>query len=507
MVASASAGFSSSGGSSSYELSNWSPALKSADKDYLKDRNKVVARARDLANTSGWASGALSRHLDSVIGTGFRLSSKPDYKALGLTPEWADDFAEKIETRWRLFADDPDFWIDASRQLNFSGILALAFRQYLLDGEALGVSLWLDEKPFGKYATTILMVDPDRLSNPDGKPDGDLIRGGVQLSNEMAPVSYFIRKKHPNDWQYGASTFVWECVPRETPWGRRTVIHAYEKERADQTRGKSYMAPILERLKMIDKYDHVELQAAVLNAVFAAFIESPMDPEMLGESLGVDSSEVSTYQSQRKEFHDDRHISVDGVRLPTLFPGEKVGTVNAARPAAQFGDFEKACLRNIASGLGLSYEQLSQDWSDVNYSSARAALLEVGKHQARMRKSFADQFATPIFHLWLEEAFSRGDLEIPAGAPDFYTAKAAYGSMRWIGTARGWVDPMKEVGAAQMRLDMGVSTLEDECAEQGKDWQDVLRQRAREIKVMEEHGLVAPAWAKNLGSNSQESRE
>ena len=471
----------------SQELSSWFPAIGSADSDYLWDRDTIVARTRDIVRNSGWASGATSRYLDNIIGSGWRLSSKPDYKALGQTPEWAAEWAEDVEGRWRLYAEDPDNWNDAARQDTVNGQLGLAFRHQLVDGEALAGALWDENKPFGRYATTIQIVDPDRLSNPYGRFDDPSLRAGVEINENGAPVAYHIRRAHPCDSLWRRDNWSWERVARETAWGRRQIIHAYDKERSGQTRGISKFAPILERLKMVDKYDKTELQAALINAIFAAFIESPFDHDLLEDAL--DTEKVTRYQQERAEFHNKRQISLQGARIATLYPGEKFNMQSASRPAAQFGEFEKACLRNIASGVGLSYEQLSQDWSSTNYSSARASLLEVGRTFGRSRQRFGDQFATPIFILWLEEAISRGDVTLPAGAPDFYTAKAAYCRVRWIGPGRGWVDPVKEVQAAVMRMEAGISTLEDECAEQGKDWQETMVQQKREMDARARLGL------------------
>lgn len=480
----------------SQELSTWFPYLGSADSEYIPDRDMIVSRTRDLVRNSGWASGALSRHLDNVIGSGFRLSSKPDYKALGLDDQWAKEFAEEVEGRWRIFSEDPDNWIDATRQDNFNGLLGLAYRHKLTDGEATAAILWLNNKPFGRYATTIKLIDPDRLSNPNNQFDTDLLKGGVELDRNGAPIAYHIRNGHPSDWHLGSKSYSWTRIPRETRWGRKRFIHAYDKERANQTRGIGLLTPVIERLKMIDKYDRVELQAALVNAIFAAFIESPFDHDMLDDAISAD--QLSTYQKQRADFHDKRQVRLDGVRIPTLFPGESFNFQAASRPAAQFGEFEKACLRNIAAGTGLSYEQISQDWSETNYSSARGALLEVWKTLSRNRSSFADKFATPVFILFLEEAINRGDIKLPQNGPDFYTAKAAYCKIKWIGQGRGWVDPVKEAQAAQIRMDSCLSTLEDECADQGKDWQEVLQQRKREIEEMDKLGVPRPEWADKM---------
>jgi lambda family phage portal protein len=478
----------------SQELSTWHPGLGSANSDYAWDRDTIVSRQRDLVRNSGWASGAVSKHLDNVIGASFRLSAKPDFGALGLAAEWAAEWAEGVEARWRLYAEDPDHWIDATRQQNFSGLLGLAFRHDFVDGESFGIVLWLDSKPFGRYATTVQIIDPDRVSNPNGQADSETLRSGIELDVYGAPVAYHVRLAHPGDYTAGNRAYQWERVARELPWGRRRMLHSLEKQRAGQVRGISPFAPIVERLKMLDKYDRIELQAALVNAIFAAFIESPFDHELIDEALSADK--LNSYQTARADFHEKRQVALNsGVRIPTLFPGEKLNFQAASRPASQFGEFEKACLRNIAAGLGLSYEQLSQDWSSTNYSSARAALLEVWKSFGRTRQRMAEQFATPLFVQWLEEGINRGDITLPDGAPDFYTAKAAYCRVKWIGPARGWVDPVKEVQAAQMRMDTGISTLEDECADQGKDWQEVLQQRAREIAAMDKLGLKRPAWA------------
>src|SRR5690606_32372650 len=116
------------------------------------------------------------------------------------------------------------------------------------------------------------------------------------------------------------------------------------------------------------------------------------------------SPSLGAYQETRSEYHKKNNVRLNGTVIPKLFPGETLSFQTASRPATQFADFEKACLRNIAAGVGLSYEQLSQDWSSTNYSSARAALLEVWKFLQRERTRFVEQFAMPIFMLWLEEA-------------------------------------------------------------------------------------------------------
>lgn len=74
-------------------------------------------------------------------------------------------------------------------------------------------------------------------------------------------------------------------------------------------------------------------------------------------------------------------------------------------------------------------------------------------------------------------------------APDFYANRYAYTRCKWIGPGRGWVDPVKEAQACQLRMEIGLSTLENECASQGLDWEEVVEQRVREKNKLKEMGL------------------
>lgn len=484
----------SSADNHSQELAGFHPVYTNSDSAWGPARDKTVARVNDLVRNDGWASNGLTRYLDSVIGADLRLSAKPDYRALGLDAEWATDFAKKVEAEWRSWANDIDRYCDAERFSTIGGLFALAFRHKLMDGDAIAVAHWFPNRG-GRYATTIQVVDPDRLSNPEGLSDSTSLRSGVVRDDMGAATAYWFRKRHPGDTVCdNFDAFEWKKVTRDTPWGRRKVIHFFEKHEAGQARGVSKFAPIVERLKMLTKFDKVYLKAAVLNAVLAAVITSPYDQDLVDQAISG-GTELNAYQKGRIDFHGKSPVSFDGNRIPKLFPGEEIQHLDSKRPDSAYADFEAQALRNIAGGIGVSYEQLSNDWSKTNYSSARAALLEVWRSFYKDRETFAQGFCTQIYALILEEMIDVGVVELPDGVPEFLENKTAYCRAKWIGPARGWVDPLKEADAALARIDGELSTLEDECAEQGKDWEEVLDQKAREQKKRAELQLDQPVRA------------
>jgi len=456
------------------ELASWKPSKGSADNDLLPELSTIVARSRDLSRNHGVASGAIQTLNDNIVGTGLRLSAKPDYKLLGKTKEWEEEWQVKVEGLWRSWAETN--LCDASQTMNFHGLTTLVFKSCLVNGEALVLPLWLKGR---KFSTCLQLIESDRLSNPQNTTDNKNMRGGIEIDKYGAPVAYNIKKSHPGDYWIGADIDNWERIPAYTDFGRRRVIHIHDIERIGQTRGKPILTAIMPMFKMLDHYERSELQAAIVNAMIAAFIETPMDAENLNEMFGGNGTD---YLDAKKDWK----VKLEGGSIIPIFPGDKISPFTPSRPNSAYGSFIENVLRNIGTGLNIPYELLLKDFSKTNYSSARAALLEAWRFFNGRRQWLADNWATPVYELWLEEVVNKGLVD----APDFYENRYAYTRCKWIGPGRGWVDPVKEAQACQLRMEIGLSTLEAECASQGLDWEEVLEQRAREKVKLAELGLT-----------------
>lgn len=487
------------------EMGNWYPWIRSPDSEINLHRDQMVARSRDLARNDGWASGGITRILDNTVGAHMRLSANPDYLALsmfakGFDAVWADEFRRAAEALWRGYSEDIGHYNDVSRELTISQQLRLALRHKLVDGDSLIVAYWMPERigrGGAKYATAFQLVDPDRLSNPYQMIDSKHLRGGVEIDQHGVPIAYHIRKAEQNDWYNAHESMVWERIEREDPDGWRRVIHDFERDRANQHRGIGIFTPVLKHAKMLARYYGVELQAATVATIFGTYVTSPYDPAMIEAAMdSAGDGELGFYQELRADWAKERPAMLNNVRVPTLAPGEEIKQVAAAHPHTGFEDFAHEMLRSIAAALGVSAEQITQDWSKTNYSSARAALLESWKTLTRRNTEFKVGTATPIYACWLQEAMERGDLDdvLPRNAPDFIDAATAYTRCDWLGVARGWVDPVKEKQGAILGLDGGLSTLKRECAEQGLDWEEVLHQRAIEVDTFKRLGLPPPKW-------------
>jgi lambda family phage portal protein len=494
----------------SRETVSWQPAIISPDQQINPLKEMADARARDSVQNDGYAMGAVYTHRDSIVGSQYRLNAQPDFEALGATQEWAEEFQRVVESRFNLIADSPECWLDASRMNTLTGLIRLSVGGFLMTGEVLGTAEWLRaaNRP---CSTAIQMISPSRLSNPDGKADDRYLRRGVVRDFFGAPQGHWIRSSHPGDFTFfDDSAYVWRFVPAMKPWGRRQVLHIVEQLQPDQTRGVADMVSVLKQMRMTKKFQDVTLQNAVVNASYAAAIESELPREVVFGSMGVGQAGfgdmLGQYLTQLQAYSGNSdNIAIDGVKMPHLFPGTKLSLKPMGTPGGVGTEFEESLLRHVAAALGLSYEQFSRDYSKTNYSSARASMSETWKFMQSRKKVVADRMATMIYTLWLEEDLNAGNLPLPKGMGSeiFYdpVKREALTNCDWIGASRGQIDELKETQAAVMRINSGLSTYEKECARLGEDFRRIFKQAAREKRMMAELDLTFGTDATKPGHN------
>jgi lambda family phage portal protein len=481
----------------SRELFSWQPQVISPDQQINLVKDLADARGRDVVQNDGYATGAIQTHRDSIVGSQFRLNAQPDYELLGEDEGWADEFQKAVESRFNLLADSQECWLDASGKMTFTGMLRLVVGGFLMTGEALATVEWKREqrRPF---STAIQMVAPARLSNPDGRMDDRFLRRGIERNIFGEAQRYWIRVSHPSEF-WDPNYLAWKPVDARKPWGRRQVLHIIDPLQPDQTRGIADMVSALKNMRMTKRFQDVTLQNAVVNASYAAAIESELPKEMVFGSMGAGGNGLATmlgeYMTALGAYSAGaNNIAVDGVKMPHLFPGTKLSLKPMGTPGGVGTDFEQSLLRHTAAALGMSYEQFSKDYTKTNYSSARASMGETWKYMQSRKKVVADAFASMVYMLVLEEWVAAGEIPLPRSMRngEFWTSpllREALGSCDWIGASRGQIDEKKETEAAILRIEKGLSTYEEECARLGKDFRKVFKQRSREQKMLKDLDL------------------
>lgn len=490
------------------ETALWFPSRQAPDRIINSVKPTADARGRDSIRNNGWVSGAAAVHKDSIIGAMYRLNAKPNVRYLGtlnagFTEDWADEFQQIIEARFSLLAESSACWLDAERTNTLTGMLRLAIGVFLATGEVISTVEWIRESD-RPYNTALQMIRSDRLCNPYGKEDDRNLRRGIYRDDRGKPLSYYIRSTDGNIQYPGEDSSVWAQVPTIKPWGRKQVLHIIEQNDHGQSRGVSDLVAVMKNLRMTKRFSEIVLQNAVINATYAAAIESELPSEAITAAMGGPGSADPTtglmgvYNTYLKALSSylggSNNIGIDGAMIPHLFPGTKLNLKNVGTPGGVGTQYEESLLRYIAAGLGLSYEALSHDYSKTNYSSGKLATNQMDQFMASRKRHVADRFASDVYALVLEEMMADGDVPLPRGVRRdiFYAklAKEAFCSCTWIGSGAGQVDEIKETQAALLRIAGGVSTHEIECARLGYDYREVITQRSREVDEFETAGVV-----------------
>ena len=487
----------------------WNPPIgRSPDSMLLSERDLVLSRQQDAIRNNGIAAGYVQHRLDAVVGAGLKLMPRPKYRALGQTAEWADEFAREIKTHWQQVAEDPDCWLDYRRRLSFNGMLSQMYRSYVFNAELILVMEWrpLRERRQGAFVrTAVNVINPELLCNPEGAQDTDRLRGGVEMDDNGAPVAYWFRQGFADEGgiEGALKSQTWKRVPAYTVWGRRQVVHIYDPEHPGQTRGRPTFAAALLRLRMLDKFEKTALEAQILQAMYAAVIESSADPQTVAMAMGRggDSSPLETYTAQQAVFAKGTGgVRLNGALVPQLLMGEKLKLLSPGNTAPNLDAFEHATLCHLSRALpGVSVEDLSGDYSKTSYSSARASSLAPWRFVTGQRDHIVDPAASAVYANVMEELIGDGRLMLPANAPSYYDAKTAWTACEWIGQPRGHIDDVKAQEANKLKREMGVLTHEDHCAEEGKDSDEVIERLAAEEKRLRAAGLPTPMDMLNSG--------
>ncbi len=486
----------------SREMLSWQPRIISPADVISQDKELADLRAGDAMQNQGMVRGAVETHKDSIVGSQYRLNARPNMRALGRKDDigWSNEFQEAIEGRFNMLGASTECWFDAARINSFTGLIRMTIAQAFGHGEALGTAEWMDAR--GRpFQTAIQMIHPLRLSNPDHTADTANLKSGQVINKFGETEWYWIRGCHPGDSSQLLENWTWKKVAARKPWGRRQVLHVFDQETPGQPRGISTIVASLKDMHMSKRFREVTLQNAVINASYAAAIESELPKEMVFQQMGGMNqtqgftSMMDTYMQMISSFMGGaKNVRIDGSTIPVLMPGTKLNLTPIGTPGGVGTDFEVSMLRHIAAALGLSYEEFSRDWTKTNYSSARAGMSQTEKHMKARKKTFADCMASMIYRLWLEEEVDKGNVPMPSGMNrrswyDDPVVQEALSAATWIGSGRGQIDELKETQAAALRVNKNFSTDEAEAAKLGEDWREIYTQRAREEEVKRSLGL------------------
>lgn len=457
-----------------------------ADSAIVPDLIALREDSQHLVRNNAIAGGAISTNITKVVGTGLKLKSQIDRATLDLSDEAADAWERQAELEFRLATETRE--IDAERSLPFSLFQALVLQKVLEDGD-LFVNLVRRARPGSPYRLQLQGIEAARVCNPGFAPDRDRLVAGVEKDSGGAPVRYHVLNRHPGNFRSAVAgrQYSWQALDAFGRSGRPLVLHLLDKKRFGQTRGVPYMAPVVELIKQLGRYTDAEVMAAVVSGFLSVFVTNESGNPGIGPAATASNpSGDASLQT------DSTGMELGYGTVVGLMPGEKIETVSPGRPNVAFDPFVMAIMRQIGMALEIPYELLVKHFT-ASYSAARASLEEAWDYFSRRRHWLATQFCQPIYEAVLDEAVAAGRIAAPGYFADPLVRAAWLGSS-WIGDAASQLDPVKEIEAATRRVELTVSTIDEESRRlTGTPWEDKLPQILKERVILRQHQIAVTA--------------
>jgi lambda family phage portal protein len=414
------------------------------------------ARSRELERNNDYAKKFLHMVETNVVGkTGFTLRSRARDKSGELDKK--DN--RTIETEWREWCKRGNCTVDGL--LSFLRVQKLVIRSIARDGEVL-VRLIRGFKNPWRFAIQILEGDYLNEGLNDNTQGKNRIRLGIEYDSWGKPVAYWIRKQHPGDViSLGSGFNEYERVPVSD------IIHVFWTERPTQGRGIPWMRTAARRMNVAGEYEYAELIAARIGASKMGFYIP--NEEGGADIVGDDEDEVGNPITEAEP----------GIfeKLPSGYKDFKAFLPE--HPVTGYGAFMKEVKRGMASGLNVAYNSIANDLEGVNFSSMRSGALEERDSWTDIQNDFIDDFLQIVRAAWLEMLLLTNRTTLPYSKYDKFN-QAEFNGRTW-----DWVDPEKDINAALSAVDGSLSTLTRECAARGLDYEDILEERASEIKLAE----------------------
>lgn len=399
-------------------------------------RSRLRLRSRYEVGSNSYVRGIINTLANDTVGTGPRLQLHGEDDA-------ANDAIEGSFACW-------------ARCVHLADKLRTMRMALCQDGEAFALFI-NNDKINHPVQLDLTLIEADQVSTPFLNPIDPLEVDGIRYDLAGNPVLYSLLRRHPGDtYQVGLLA---DLIPAAS------VIHWFRKDRPGQLRGIPELTPALELFNQLRRYTLAVLAAAETAADHAAVLYSELPPDVEAENPGL------------------LCLDIEKRSMVTLPMGWKMSQFRAEQPATTYEMFKAELIKEVCRCLNMPYNVASGDSSNYNYASGRLDHQTYHKAIRVDRSNIELVILDRVFRAWVEEAWLATDL-IPGGTDPLEGWPRVW---HWDGFEH--VDPEKEAKAQQIRLQNNTTTLADEYARQGQDYEIKVRQRAKEYQLCVSLGL------------------
>ncbi|OFZ54970.1 MAG: phage portal protein [Bdellovibrionales bacterium RIFOXYC1_FULL_54_43] len=421
----------------------WFANSTSANTENAPALSRLRNRSRDLVRNNPYAARAVQAIQTNTIGTG--IIPQPSGRSTRATKD--------LTSAWERWAETTE--CDADGVLDFYGIQGLVMRTIAESGECLVRRRWRRSSDGLSIPVQLQVLEPDYIdTTKSGTTDtGGYIIQGIEFDSIGRRVAYWLFQDHPGDGFSGRS---FSAEPKRVDSSE--ILHLFRQDRAGQVRGIPWGASVIIKLRDLDELEDAQLTKQKTAACFAAFvhdIEAPQDPTKAAKNF-------------------TKVLKPGAIEM--LPPGKQITFPSV--PSASDDGHSSRVLHAVAMGFGVTYELMTGDFGNVNFSSGRMGWIEFHRNVEQWRwQLIIPRLCVPVWQWFCDAAYLQG-----------YQSQDATAS--WTPPRREMIDPTREIPAIRDAIRSGVKTLSEAIREQGNDPERQLHEWKRDAELLDKLGLT-----------------
>lgn len=409
------------GASTGRRTGNWRTNNASANLATRGALHLLRSRSRDIMRNTWWGGRIVSITAAHAVGTGIVPVCKEAPNAVDLWKEWGKT-------------------CDFEGQLNIDGLTALSCRTVVGLGETLARFIPLSSRAGRKVPLEIQLLEPDHLDgsrdrvmyNLRGGANATIVDQGIEYTPDGKRAAYWLFPEHP-----GARGLVATLTSMRVP--AADVLHVYKKDMIGQGRGIPWLTPVILKGRDLADLEESILLKAKVEACFAAYRKLNSPVANLAQAKRVETQSDGT----RRQIE-----SISPGTITDLYPGEEIGAIQPTGGMA-FDSIMINTWMALAAGAGLTYDQMTGDLRQANYSSLRAGKIEFRRLLEQFQwLTIAPMFLDAVWTRFIQTAVDAGALPYRVhGYP-----------VDWIMPANEPIDPLKDLQADILAVRSGRMT-------------------------------------------------
>jgi lambda family phage portal protein len=439
----------------------------SADAELQTSLTALRSRSRQMVRDSSYAKRAKTVVQNNIIGSGVGMQSQ----VMGARGELRANINSAIEEAFCEWACAE--YCHTGGALHFHDLERAAMGEVFETGECF-IRIHLSKFGGSEVPLALELIEPERIAHEFAEPGSlgpnTFMKMGIEVDDFGRAIAYWVRTQHPGDIRFKVSRLDrYERVPAAEMFHLRVI------NRWPQTRGEPWMHTALRKIDDMNEATAGELAAVRASSYYFGTIKTPEGTNPLVTATETDGKQ---------------QMDIEPLTIQELNPGEEFDFHAPNRPNANLDAFLRHMLREMAAGFGVSYESISRDYSQSNYSSSRLALLEDRDLYKVIQLWWIRNFRSPLHKLFLQQAVLAS--AIPAiNLNDYAADMRKFEAVHFKPRGWSWIDPTKEVNAYKEAIKAGLTTITDVIAAtaDGRDIEDVIATRRRELDMLEAAGI------------------